>query len=97
MKSRGLVSGLLCDQVEALKRESGEYLIPLAEKLITEDHVVGSIGEVLLGKIPGRQSEDEITVFDALGLAVEDVMCEKPWCGNTRAFPYRGRCSTLIF
>lgn len=75
---------LYADQVEALKRESGEYLVPLAEKLITEDHVVGSIGEVLLGKAPGRQSEDEITIFDALGLAVEDVMCGKYLvCGTT--------------
>ena len=58
-----------------MKKEAGEYLIPLSEGLITEDHIVGSIGEVLLGKAPGRQSEEEITLFDALGLAVEDVIC----------------------
>ncbi len=70
-------SRLYADQVEALKKESGEYLVPLAEKLITEDHVVGSIGDILLDRVPARQSEDEITIFDALGLAVEDVMCGK--------------------
>ena len=68
-------SGLYADQVAAMKKEAGEYLIPLSEGLITEDHIVGSIGEVLLGKAPGRQSEEEITLFDALGLAVEDVIC----------------------
>lgn len=68
-------SRLYADQVAAMKKEAGEYLIPLAEGLITEDHIVGSIGEVLLGKAPGRQSEEEITLFDALGLAVEDVIC----------------------
>ena len=31
-----------------------------------------SIGELLLGKIPDRQSEYEITVFDALGFAVHN-------------------------
>lgn len=68
-------SGLYADQVEAMKKESGEYLIPLQEGLITESHIRGSIGAVLLGKAPGRQSREEITLFDALGLAVEDVIC----------------------
>jgi ornithine cyclodeaminase len=68
-------SRLYADQVAAMKKEAGEYLIPLQEGLITEDHIVGSIGEVILGKVPGRQSEEEITLFDALGLAVEDVIC----------------------
>lgn len=66
-------SRLYADQVAAMKRESGEYLIPLQEGLITEDHIVGSIGEVLAGRKPGRQTDEEITLFDALGLAVEDV------------------------
>lgn len=66
-------SRLYADQVAAMKRESGEYLIPLQEGLITEDHIVGSIGEVLAGRKPGRQNDEEITLFDALGLAVEDV------------------------
>ncbi len=68
-------SKLYADQVDAMKRESGEYLIPLREGLITENHIIGSIGQVLLGQVPGRESEEEITLFDALGLAVEDVIC----------------------
>ena len=68
---------LYSDQTEAAKRESGEYLIPLKEGLIKEDHIVGSIGEVLLGKAPGRTTDDEITIFDALGLAIEDVASAK--------------------
>lgn len=70
-------SRLYADQIAAMKQESGEYLIPLAEGLITESHIQGSIGEVALGKTPGRQSEDEITIFDALGLAVEDIACAR--------------------
>ncbi|MBQ9309071.1 MAG: ornithine cyclodeaminase family protein, partial [Clostridia bacterium] len=66
-------SRLYADQVEAMKRESGEYLVPLKEGLIGEDHIVGSVGEVLLGRKSGRSNDTEITVFDALGLAVEDV------------------------
>ncbi len=71
------VSRLYADQIDAMKSESGEYLIPLAEGLITDSHIVGSIGQVLLGQAPGRRNDQEITLFDALGLAVEDIACAK--------------------
>lgn len=70
-------SRLYADQIAAMKAECGEYLIPLREGLITEEHIVGSIGQVLNGDAPGRESDDEITLFDALGLAVEDIACAK--------------------
>ena len=64
---------LYADHTPACRKESGEYLIPLAEGLIREDHILGSVGELLLGKAPGRQTDGDITLFDALGLAVEDI------------------------
>lgn len=70
-------SRLYADQVDAMKAESGEYLIPLREGLITENHIVGSIGQVVNGDATGRENDGEITLFDALGLAVEDVACAK--------------------
>jgi len=73
----GLVAGsrLYADWVESMKSECGEFLIPKSEGLIDDDHIVGSVGELVLGRVPARQSVDEITLFDALGLAVEDVAC----------------------
>lgn len=73
-------AGLYADQIEAMKKESGEYLVPLAEGLITEEHIRGSLGQLLLGTAPGRQSGEEITLFDALGLAVEDIICGRYLC-----------------
>ena len=70
-------SRLYADQISAMQSESGEYLIPLREGLITQEHIVGSIGQVINGTAPGRQSDEEITLFDALGLAVEDIACAK--------------------
>ena len=64
---------LYADHTPACRKESGEYLIPLAEGLIREDHILGSVGELLLGKAPGRQTDGDITLFDALGLVVEDI------------------------
>lgn len=68
---------LYSDQTEATRRESGEYLIPLKEGLIGEDHIIGSIGEALTGTAPGRTDDKQITIFDALGLAIEDVACAR--------------------
>lgn len=70
-------SRLYSDYTPSTKTESGEYLVPLQEGLITENHIVGSVGELLLGKAEGRISNDDITIFDALGLAVEDVASAK--------------------
>ncbi len=70
-------SRLYADYTDATRKESGEYLVPLQEGLIGEDHILGSVGELLLGRAEGRLSEDDITLFDALGLAVEDVASAK--------------------
>lgn len=55
------------DSREAASKESGDVIAAGI------DRVVGEIGQVAAGAIPGRQSSDEITVFKSLGLAVEDV------------------------
>ena len=64
---------LYADRRESLLSEAGEFLIPRSEGLIGDEHIVGEIGEVLLGKAPARTSPDEITLFKSLGIAVEDL------------------------
>ena len=64
---------LYSDYTPSTKTESGEYLVPLKEGLIGENHIIGSVGELLLGKCQGRTSDEDVTIFDALGLAVEDI------------------------
>ena len=61
------------DRRESAASEAGDLLIPRAEGAIGDDHVQGELGEVLIGKVGGRRSATEITVFKSLGLAVEDV------------------------
>ena len=64
-----------CDNIESVRHESGDYLLALKEGSIGEDHIIGTIGEVMAGKVPGRTSPDEITMFESLGMAVEDLIC----------------------
>lgn len=45
---------------------------PLNKNIITKDDIHGEIGEVLLGRKPGRESDDEITIFDSTGMAIQD-------------------------
>ncbi|MBO8181350.1 MAG: alanine dehydrogenase [Archaeoglobus sp.] len=51
---------------------SGEVNVPLAKGVIREEDIAGTIGEVITGKIKGREG-NEITVFDSTGLAIQDI------------------------
>ncbi len=61
------------DRRESAENEAGDYLLALAEGAIGADHIRAELGDVLAGTAAGRVSEDEITVFESLGLAVEDL------------------------
>jgi len=68
-----LRSRLYIDRRESTINEAGDYLFPLAEGAITEDHIVAEIGDVLTGRLAGRGSDAEITLYKSLGLAAQDV------------------------
>jgi len=58
---------------ESCVNESGDYLIACAEGAIGADHLLGEIGAVFAGKLKGRTSPDDVTVFESLGIALEDL------------------------
>jgi alanine dehydrogenase len=53
-------------------RPDGEINVALREGLIREDDVAGEIGKVICGELEGRQSDDQVTVFDSTGIALQD-------------------------
>ena len=53
--------------------EAGELLFAMEAGAVREDHIQGELGDLLLGKAPGRRSAQEITLFKSLGLAIEDL------------------------
>jgi ornithine cyclodeaminase len=65
-------SRLFVDRRESTLNEAGDFLIPKREGAIGDDHILGEIGDILVGNLDGRKSESEITLFKSLGLAVED-------------------------
>jgi ornithine cyclodeaminase/alanine dehydrogenase-like protein (mu-crystallin family) len=64
---------LFVDRRESALAEAGDLLIAMREDAVTGDHVQAELGEVIIGKNPGRRSPRELTLFKSLGLAVEDV------------------------
>jgi ornithine cyclodeaminase len=64
---------LFVDRRESTLNESGDYLLALREGAIGPDHIRAEIGDVLLGRRPGRVSVEEITIYKSLGVAVQDL------------------------
>jgi ornithine cyclodeaminase len=62
---------LFCD-LESQSLKIGEFQ-HLAGQVESGSTFVTAIGDVLLGRKPGRQTRDEITVFDSSGLALQDL------------------------
>lgn len=52
--------------------EKGETWHPLNKGVIREDDIHAEIGEILLGRKAGRESDDEVTIFDSTGMAIQD-------------------------
>jgi ornithine cyclodeaminase/alanine dehydrogenase-like protein (mu-crystallin family) len=65
------------DAREAALKEAGDLLLPIREGAIGPDHVRGELGELVAGRIRGRDDAAEITIFKSLGLAVEDVVAAR--------------------
>ena len=66
-------SRVVCDHTDACKAEAGDFIIPVQAGEWSWDKVAGNLGDVILGKVPGRTSPEEITLFKSVGLAIQDV------------------------
>jgi ornithine cyclodeaminase len=68
-------SRFFADSRESVLSQGGEFLRAKAAGLVADDHIVAEIGEVLAGKVAGRRSAEEITVYKSLGHIVQDLSC----------------------
>jgi ornithine cyclodeaminase/alanine dehydrogenase-like protein (mu-crystallin family) len=64
-------AALFADSRESVQNEAGDYLLAQAEGVANP--VRAELGELLIGSAPGRADADEITLFESLGLAAEDL------------------------
>ncbi|MDT8070817.1 MAG: ornithine cyclodeaminase family protein [Terriglobia bacterium] len=66
-------SRFIVDSREGVLAQGAEFLRAKAAGLIGDDHIAGEIGEVLAGRVEGRRSADEITIYKSLGHVVQDL------------------------
>jgi ornithine cyclodeaminase/alanine dehydrogenase-like protein (mu-crystallin family) len=64
-------AAVFADSRESVRKEAGDFL--LAERDGAVNPVRAELGDLLTGTAPGRAHDDEITVFESLGLAAEDL------------------------
>jgi alanine dehydrogenase len=62
---------VFCDDWEQASH-NGDLVHAVEAGAITQDDVT-ELGSVLAGRAPGRQSPDDITIFDSTGLAIQDL------------------------
>jgi ornithine cyclodeaminase/alanine dehydrogenase len=55
----------------------GEIEIPVAGGILKREAIAGEIGEIIIKKTAGRENDEQITVFDATGTALLDLLTGK--------------------
>jgi ornithine cyclodeaminase len=53
--------------------QASELAVARDEGLVDDGHVVGEIGEVLAGRIAGRESDEQVTIYKSLGHVAQDL------------------------
>ncbi|MGD8403523.1 MAG: hypothetical protein PVJ21_07675 [Anaerolineales bacterium] len=81
MVARALV---VVDSREATLAETGDLLKPMQAGLFGEEHISAELGEILLGRKPGRGLPEQITFFKSVGVAVQDAIAAQLALQNAR-------------
>ena len=68
---------IIVDSITASLEEAGDIIIPLRKGLINQSHIQGELGHVASGVLAIRESEEDITFFKSVGLAVQDMAVAK--------------------
>jgi ornithine cyclodeaminase/alanine dehydrogenase-like protein (mu-crystallin family) len=63
---------IVVDSKEQARIECGDLIGPVSRGLLSWDQV-HELGEVVAGKIPGRERAGDVTLFESQGLALEDM------------------------
>lgn len=70
-------SRIYFDSRDAVLAESGDILKPLADGTVSEADFTGDLGDVILGRVNGRQDDEEIIVFKSVGMGIQDLVTAK--------------------
>ena len=54
-------------------RDAGDLMIPVRAGEVSFDDFMGEVGSVMTGSLEGRVNDEEITLFETIGISVEDI------------------------
>jgi ornithine cyclodeaminase len=66
---------IVCDSREGALAEAGDIMLAIRDGALPPQPDIALLGEVLAGKTEGRRSDADITLFESLGVAIEDLAC----------------------
>ena len=55
----------------------GEMELPIKQGVVSAEDITGELGDLIDGKVPGRTSDGQTTIFDATGLYILDLAAAK--------------------
>jgi alanine dehydrogenase len=67
-------SKIVVDTYEGCMAEAGDLLIPMRNGKLSRENIYADLGEIVLGQKPARTREEEITLFESVGFALEDLV-----------------------
>jgi ornithine cyclodeaminase len=66
-------SKIVTDNQEETWAVAGDLLVPLKQRKISRTAIYGDLGEIVSGKKPGRENDQEITIYESVGFAALDI------------------------
>jgi alanine dehydrogenase len=66
---------IVCDSREGALAEAGDVILAIRDGALPAQPDIALLGDVLAGKTAGRRNAAEITLFESLGVAIEDLAC----------------------
>jgi ornithine cyclodeaminase/alanine dehydrogenase-like protein (mu-crystallin family) len=67
-------SKIVVDTYEGCMAEAGDLLIPIRNGKLSKENIYADLGEIVLAQKPARTRDDEITLFESVGFALEDLV-----------------------
>jgi ornithine cyclodeaminase/alanine dehydrogenase-like protein (mu-crystallin family) len=65
---------VVVDQKEGCLAEAGDLTQPIQQGLYKADDIHGELGEIVTEKVMGRATQEDVTVFKSVGIAVQDLV-----------------------
>jgi len=69
-----LAARVFVDEIDSALAEACDLIQPLKAGLMTREHILGTVGEVLTNALPGRLSDADVTLFKSVGNAAQDAL-----------------------